>query len=404
MSYSNGEAIEVAGQRLESKESCTSALHKEVYPPVRIAVETSTASSTPANADCFVIDIPPLFPADHKAQASIHPFSALDIIGPQGVDQTKLNDCWFEASLASFSATEHGRQAIADMITKENDGSYTVRFPGDRDRPLTITESDLKNRKLRNSTLWANILEAANLKLNPHHAEDGGSPERGVQGATYAIALLSGEGARPVRTDLLKPEQLQTYLQTQLLHGLPIVADGEKPDGPVVDEHVYSVLGASNGNVLVRNPWGQQNPGEYQDRPAVGHTKDGVTNLGDGELLMSDEYFEKYFANIISETKSSISDKSSDDHTSKLESESVSDSVCTPGEGYWQVAEKLAATVSGDKSPSEADIVKAWLDLLSIDNVDYHDVPETTTQVGQKLLDQANWQRFLDDYSSEAAS
>src|SRR5579883_1061530 len=77
------------------------------------------------------------------------PATSLDAtqISPNGVEQGGAGDCFFEASLSSLASTAQGQEAIKNMVTTNNDGTYTVKFPGDPNHPVTVTQQDLDKAK-----------------------------------------------------------------------------------------------------------------------------------------------------------------------------------------------------------------------------------------------------------------
>ena len=221
--------------------------------------------------------------------------------GSAGVDQGLLPDCTFESSLASLASTPTGREDISKMISKNKDGSYEVTFPGEPNKPVDITSKDLADPRIQDSAGWAKILEAANIKLNPDLAE----PNRGTtKGAMHLLtgnhseAILPGDAPRTA-ANVASEEQ---WIHSRLSQGEIVVADWAPLHGPVEDHHAYSVLRESNGEVTVRNPWGVQFA-DGVNRPRVGGTMDGVTNLGGGELEMSMQTFNRNF-NRVSADKS----------------------------------------------------------------------------------------------------
>src|SRR5205823_1871318 len=44
------------------------------------------------------------------------------------VEQCAIGDCYFPGAMASLASTPAGRRAIADAITDNRDGTYTVSF------------------------------------------------------------------------------------------------------------------------------------------------------------------------------------------------------------------------------------------------------------------------------------
>ncbi len=213
--------------------------------------------------------------------------------GSAGVDQGPLPDCTFESSLASLASTPKGQEDISKMISKNKDGSYEVTFPGDPSKPVDITSKDLADPRIQDSAGWAKILEAANIKLHPNLAE----PHKGR--TKGAMQLLTGHNAEEILPGDAPRTAANVYSEEQWIHsrlsqGDTVVAEWAPGHGPAEDNHAYSVLQESNGEVTVRNPWGVQFA-DGVNRPRVGGTIDGVTNIGGGELEMSMQTFNREF-------------------------------------------------------------------------------------------------------------
>jgi hypothetical protein len=223
--------------------------------------------------------------------------------GSAGVDQTPiLGDCWFEAALASVASTSKGQTAIASMITQNKDHSYTVKFPGEPDEPVDVSQADIQNLSLHNTSQWANILEAANHRLNPIDAAKGASLEY----SKTAIQLLTGNSVeeyqltntdralaegRGTKTDSSLTPTLAQSVQAALAVGDPVqAANTTTANGTLTGNHMYSVLSWRDGVVTLRNPGGFEDA-DGKHRPEVGQTINGVTNLGGGIEQMSSSTF-----------------------------------------------------------------------------------------------------------------
>ncbi len=223
--------------------------------------------------------------------ANDRPFSP-DSIAPSGIDQTRLGDCWFMSSVAALAETPEGRKKLSDMIKRNEDGSYTVTFPGDKDHPVTVSGQEvLGNPKINDDAVWAKVMEAAILKRDPEAANSGGKSWK-------ALDLLTDQHIihEDIHNYMTDTGHLAETLQTALAHGEPIVVgsrDSNPKDGPVETNHDYTVTGydPKTGLVTVRNPWGHNDLGK-------GNTKDGVTDIGDGYMTMSLETFQNDFARI----------------------------------------------------------------------------------------------------------
>jgi len=287
--------------------------------------DSRTIESAPSKPPAHTkYDAPTITPSDPFDGKGWH-----EDISPSGVDQASYGDCFFLSALASMANTEAGKQRIQDMISTNADGSYTVTFPGDRSKPVTVTKAELQNAGTLNGSTWANVLETAFLKYN--HGDGG---RRGINdflptvedmpllgkaaSAPDALALLTGES---VTTDQLgfldivdrrlglgatSKDNVARDLERALADGQPVTAVtagdwlkylGSNSPGAIPDFHVFSVLSydPKTETVIVRNPWGHND-----DTPLAtqGSTVDGVTNLGDGKLSMSLDTFMTRFSNV----------------------------------------------------------------------------------------------------------
>ncbi|CAN5391596.1 hypothetical protein BH10CYA1_BH10CYA1_47460 [soil metagenome] len=86
------------------------------------------------------------------------------------VRQNGVYDCRFLAALASFAATERGKETIFRMIKTNADGSYTVTFPEDTSEKITVAplsglELQIYSRAVESdgfsAGIWVPIIEKA---------------------------------------------------------------------------------------------------------------------------------------------------------------------------------------------------------------------------------------------------
>jgi hypothetical protein len=238
-----------------------------------------------------------------------------------GVEQGAYGDCFFESALASVAASPGGQQKIQDMIKMNNDGSFTVTFPGDKDHPVTVTDADLIKYNTSNDGDWANIIETAFLKLDKAKVNGGDSAidfsRAPVHSSAMALQLLTGDETFVAGTQGvfgLSKVDMQNVIEQALRDGEPITASSDyvpKGDGiagsdgiyypapgsnwPIVGNHQFSVIGydPKTQTVTLRNPWGSDGQGGKLTQP--GQTVDGMTDEGMGKLSMSLSTFDKHF-------------------------------------------------------------------------------------------------------------
>lgn len=320
-------------------------------------------------------------------------------INAAGVEQGKYGDCYFMSSLASLSNTDQGKQAIHDMITVNDDGTYSVRFPGDKNAPVHVTEDDIKNAGVQSPSKWANVIETA--FVNYTNAVGGPQMENidvlaRVQNARQAMDLLTGNSS--VQTDQFSAtdvgEQQPTIgatskanvegdLNDAFQNGRPVVASashkgltfalGENNAGPLQDAHVYSVVGwdPQSKTVTVRNPWGAQNadlkPPDGQDSVTV----DGITAKSDGTMSMSLDTFYQRF--------NSMSVSGKDDNVSHIEN--------TVGQG----ATDFGTAVFGLATGNPQQVISSGKDLI----VDHNDLANETAYTASRW----GWEKAKDVYA-----
>jgi len=220
-------------------------------------------------------------------------------ISPSGVDQTLLGDCWFQSAVASMAGSDKGRQQISQMIKGNDDGSYTVTFPGDKDHPVTVSNDEVnENDKIKDSAEWARVLQAAILKKNPDQANNGSHNIKGDLivdhgGDKLSLQLLTGQN---INQDTLfetsDKSRVAHTIEESLQSGQPITAStSDSPEKPLSSNHVYTVTGydPKTGMVTLRNPWG--NNGDF--KPGTDHN--GMKISDDGTVQMSMDSFLKNY-------------------------------------------------------------------------------------------------------------
>lgn len=206
--------------------------------------------------------------------------SPLDAIKPDAcVQPYGIGSCYFVAALAS--AAKANPEKVRDMIRVNDDGTYTVKFPG-ASYAVTVekpTAAEIeKDGGASKYGSWSLVLQKAYGKYCGGGKEtdlegaDGGSAfsagvrilsEKGVPyaGVGYMLPMMSWKSMDQSLRDAVSPSNPKD--------ALPVVASTSKSlfsdsttDG-FVRGHVYSVLdykhdagNIKNSLVTVRNPWG----------------------------------------------------------------------------------------------------------------------------------------------------
>ncbi len=251
-----------------------------------------------------------------------HPPADETIISPQAIRQTTIQDCFFQAALASLANTTKGQKAIERMISANADGTHSVKFPG-IDETILVSQKDIDEASSSNKEPWAVLLETAFLKYNMSGgawhsllSSDGVGPLGRVRTTREAIKLLTGDSvgvSQFTPTDLgngrlTLGEISKANIEQQLLWGkehqslMTAGASmdfskwlGENSPSPLPTMHVFSVLDydPEKKSITVFNPWGHN-----ADLGQEGDTTNGITNLGRGKLQMSLDKFMETFGDL----------------------------------------------------------------------------------------------------------
>ena len=204
----------------------------------------------------------------------------LEAIVPDAcVQPSGIGSCYFVAALASLAKTNP--QKIQDMIRANDDGSYTVKFPGASyavtvEKP-TAAEIEQDGGPSKYG-LWSLVAQKAYGKYygggknTDLEGADGGSAfsagvrilsEKGVPyaGIGYMLPAMSWKSMDQSLRDAVSPANPKDALPVVAATSKALFSDSTK-DG-FVRGHVYSVLGYEHNDgdikqskVTVRNPWG----------------------------------------------------------------------------------------------------------------------------------------------------
>jgi len=212
------------------------------------------------------------------------PENSIASISPHAIRQGTLGDCSFLSVVAGIAETNP--QAIEKMIRQNQDGTYTVTFPGDADHPVTVsaptpTEMVLFNPAGKHGS-WVTILEKAygQYRNETEKNDLGGILERAVDWVNSDNQLPSEGAATGVpiakNVELLtgnKSEFLSTGLESRdLADVLDHTLNGAIPGAVAAQvfdrktpmnfpaNHAYSIIGfernGDGGILTIRNPWG----------------------------------------------------------------------------------------------------------------------------------------------------
>lgn len=228
--------------------------------------------------------------------------------GAQGIDQGPHGNCWFDCSLAAFARFPRGQQVIANMITTNSDGTYTVVFPGESERPVQVTKGEITSFALKDSSEWAKIIEAAEIKLYPVNSRVAVTGSNHIPAITRGLRLVTGSKSAYLNFADCSKEDILNFLE----HGSDgmhvMVATSEKAESRekqyVIPDHGFSVIqyNPQDQTIVLRNPWGhnghEKEREQWPNLPAPGKDSYGVTNIGGGLIKMEVSTFEHLYRNM----------------------------------------------------------------------------------------------------------
>lgn len=226
-----------------------------------------------------------------------------DAIKSDAISQGNIGDCWLMGSIAAVA--DRIPDKIEKMIKENGDGTFTVTFPGLKEKPVTIEAPTLAElylyAKSRKYGTWVAVLEKAAAKaINDHLAKKQDVDIVALHGGDPAVALTLLTGDPAPRLDTSSKNFLD-QLRLANEWELPIVAgsrrigpDTKKDERGVYFTHLYTLTYDPKTNtVAVRNPWGAEAGSEPTN--ALGKPIDGVA---DGVFRLSLEDFKKSFPDV----------------------------------------------------------------------------------------------------------
>jgi len=194
------------------------------------------------------------------------------------IQPTGLGNCYFVAALASLAKVNP--EAIKDMISVNEDGKYTVKFPGASSAVTVDPPSEADLKRVGGATKygdWSLVMQKAYGKYcgggkTDLDGADGGSllsaglrvlTKNGVnyEGLGQMLPLLTWNSMDEALRNAVSPANPKDALPVTVSTLKSPLSDKTK-DG-FVRGHVYSVLDykpnaqdLQQGKVTVRNPWG----------------------------------------------------------------------------------------------------------------------------------------------------
>lgn len=204
---------------------------------------------------------------------------AIDAVKPEACTQpSNIGNCYFVAAMASLAKVNP--QAIVDMINVNENGSYTVRFPG-ASKPVTVGKPSAAELEQVGGATKFGDWPVVMMKAYGKYCGGGKSDIDGSDGGSLfsaGVKVLTDKGVVNYGIGYMIPLQSWKSLDSELnsalnsKEALPVTVSTAKSlfsdatkDG-FARQHVYSVLeykhnpnDIKQSTVVVRNPWGGAN-------------------------------------------------------------------------------------------------------------------------------------------------
>jgi hypothetical protein len=180
------------------------------------------------------------------------------------VQQGGIGDCWFVSTVVSLGRQRP--QEVVDMIKDNGDGTYTVTFPGAKDKPVKVDYDDKAPGERGADGIWVRVLEQAAAKYWQEKAwfkENSAILQISKGGfASDAITLLTGHGTSfhwgswSVNNQKEWDNKISTAMTKNKL--VEISSNDKASSRGMVNNHCYSVIGydSKTKTLTLRNPWG----------------------------------------------------------------------------------------------------------------------------------------------------
>jgi hypothetical protein len=251
----------------------------------------------------------------------------------EAIKQGQVGDCLFLAALGSLIAVRP--QSILKLINQNENGTFTVIFPGAADIPIVVaapTSTELAlYAKGSAFGMWAPLLEKAYGLLVAKRknlstvipAENTATREN-----FKSLEILTGNKTRWEYTQdsfsrafgnckrTVSPSDLRVILRTCFIQKQSIMAGALKGAAPergepmIVAMHAYSVVGwdESRNEVTLRNPWGVVPLNASQtDLFRFEPGKDIIDDLSEGILkLPLESFYSKFEAICVENSATSV--------------------------------------------------------------------------------------------------
>ncbi len=170
--------------------------------------------------------------------------------------QGQTGDCGVLSAIMSTANDKDGKAILDKSLTRNQDGSYDVRFAGAPNEVFHVSAQELGNTKLSNGDAKVKALEIAFKKYQEAH----GKKFEGTGGAE-AIKLLTGKTTTNLKDTTHNPGQLKQALLGLARKdgdGLSLEIGASKLNGEDFGGmHAISItnIDPDTGTVSYKNPW-----------------------------------------------------------------------------------------------------------------------------------------------------
>lgn len=201
-------------------------------------------------------------------------------INPDHIEQNGIGDCYLQSSLQSIASTPEGRQLLADGITRNDNGTFTVMLYDDDgkqmpvvvtpDTPVAQDANGWHSEYNRNREPWHQLYQKAFAQANVELR--GGDPGyEGIVGgfSEPTMERITGKSAEDISARSLDQPFVDNrdWLKEAGAEGRPLTYEtegNEDLDGDgkneLVGPHAYSIKSVDWSTdppmVELRNPWG----------------------------------------------------------------------------------------------------------------------------------------------------
>ena len=225
------------------------------------ALNTQKASAAQANSSAVAASPKT---AVNGRRVGDHPFSPEQIAreGLNGIDQTNAENCWFESAMSALAQLPKGQKAISQMITYGQGDSYLVRFPGDGVE-YKITKDDLSASGVKNTALWASLLDYAERQKFPNNVGASG-PDEDKHRLQVGLGAITGCNAEMIFPRSANKQAVASFIYGAVSSHNPVTCGSAGRDrsipAPVIEGHAYTVIGfeSSKNIITLRNPHGKK--------------------------------------------------------------------------------------------------------------------------------------------------